>query len=721
MRLIVLASLALSLALLLAGHAHPGGGSGQGPQTAYTAHVDIVDGTADLVVEFAGDAAFEAVTGFASSNGLRVKYANAEWGTVSLATNGMSSLVADDISRIPGVLSVSSEMRARIYYTPDDEYLSRQWGLDTVDAYESWDIAQGDQDIIVAVLDTGIDWNHPDLVDSMWENDAGYHGYDFIDDTWFPMDDNVNGYDDDGDWLSNIYTYHGTHVAGIVGASMDNAIGIAGLSRVSLMAVKVMNDSGEGTDVTVANGVRWATDNGADIITMSLGVDGVSTPLQNAISYASSRNVVMVAAAGNEGMSVISYPAAFPQVIGVGATDSLDRRASFSNFGAGLDVMAPGVGIFSTQGGGSYQELSGTSAAAPHVAAIAATILSVAPALSPEEIGDIINSTATDLSIAGYDTSTGWGVVNAFRAVEEISSPRVTITEYPEYAAPNSTFSVSWMVSGGDPGDIEETYVSWGPASTSLDDDSAVYSGITWAFFTVETVTALPHNGTMFIMATATVDGVVYESEVLALSVHETVSDNILMDFLRDVQDFIFNDMGITNFLLVIGILAAVVVVMAAARPKRRRVSTSSRASPPQPVRHPATVGRLDGFSPVAGSPQGAPPPPPPPPRYESYVDLVGRDIVPPTLRIMEGTKVVWVNRTWAPPPGLAVKSGRVDETGEHPDGLFQSGLLISPGDYWSVTFHRMGTYEYYITGLWKQARVIVEPFKKDQSPPGVA
>jgi len=167
MRLIVLASLALSLALLLAGHAHPGGGSGPGPQTAYTAHVDIVDGTADLVVEFTGDAAFEAVTGFASSNGLRVKYANAEWGTVSLATNGMSSLVADDISRIPGVLSVSSEMRARIYYTPDDEYLSRQWGLDTVDAYESWDIAQGDQDIIVAVLDTGIDWNHPDLVDSM--------------------------------------------------------------------------------------------------------------------------------------------------------------------------------------------------------------------------------------------------------------------------------------------------------------------------------------------------------------------------------------------------------------------------------------------------------------------------------------------------------------------------------------------------------------------------
>jgi hypothetical protein len=242
---------------------------------------------------------------------------------------------------------------------------------------------------------------------------------------------------------------------------------------------------------------------------------------------------------------------------------------------------------------------------------------------------------------------------------------------------------------------------------------------MTWALFSVEGIPAPDINGTMYLQAVATVDGSVYESELLALPVHEEISNNILMDFLRDVQDFIFNDMGIMNFLLVMGILAAIVVIIVAARPKKRRVAT--KTSPARPATHPATVGRLDTFTPMSGAPQGPPPPPPPPPRYESYIDLVGKDVVPPTLRIVEGTKVVWVNRTWAPPPGIAIKSGRVDETGEHPSGLFESGLLISPGDYWSVTFHKIGTYEYYVTGIWRKARVIVEPFKKDQPSQGAS
>ena len=93
-------------------------------------------------------------------------------------------------------------------------------------------------------------------------------------------------------------------------------------------------------------------------------------------------------------------------------------------------------------------------------------------------------------------------------------------------------------------------------------------------------------------------------------------------------------------------------------------------------------------------------------------MDLVGHDVMPPVLRIVEGTKVVWVNRAWSPPPGVSIKSGSVDQSGEHPDGVFQSGLLIAPGDYWSATFHRVGEYEYYLTGIWKSARIIVEPYK---------
>jgi len=105
------------------------------------------------------------------------------------------------------------------------------------------------------------------------------------------------------------------------------------------------------------------------------------------------------------------------------------------------------------------------------------------------------------------------------------------------------------------------------------------------------------------------------------------------------------------------------------------------------------------------------PPPPPPPPRFESYVDIVGDRAVPAVLKILEGTKVVWVNRTWAPPPGVAIRSGKVDESGERPDSLFGSGLLVAPGDYWSVTFHRAGTYDYYLTGVWKMAKVVVERY----------
>jgi plastocyanin len=111
------------------------------------------------------------------------------------------------------------------------------------------------------------------------------------------------------------------------------------------------------------------------------------------------------------------------------------------------------------------------------------------------------------------------------------------------------------------------------------------------------------------------------------------------------------------------------------------------------------------------------PPPPPPPPRFEAHVDLIGHEVTPSVLRVVEGTKVVWVNRSWAPPPGLAIKSGKLDDAGEHPDGAFQSGLLIAPGDYWSATFHRAGTYEYYLTGIWRTGKVVVEPYGQTEPP----
>ncbi len=659
--------------------------------------VDISDPAASVVVEVDGQERVDEVLDLASSWGIGATFSDGLSGIVTLESSAADDSFLDLLEQTPGVKSISSEKKVRASFLPDDDYANLQWALDTINAYEAWDITRGEHEVVVAVLDTGIDWTHPDIAANIWNDSDGYHGYNFIDDNNIPMDDNINSYDDSGNWLPNQYTYHGTHVAGVVGAVINNAIGVAGMAQVRLMAVKVMNDSGEGTDAMVASGIYYAVDNNAQIITMSLGVDGASASLRNAVDFASSRGRVMVAAAGNSGTDQISYPAAYPQVIAVGATDNADRLASFSNYGLNLDIMAPGVSIYSTQGGGSsYQYLSGTSTAAPYIAGTAALMLSINPALTPVDIGDFLNSTARDISRTGYDTMTGWGIVDAFSAVESVAAPTVTLTEYPEYAPLNSTISITWMVSGGDPGTIQSTYLRWGLTPTSLTETSESFTGTTWQVFTYEGILSPDENGTLYIRGFAIVDGITYESDLLALPVHERVEDNMFLQFLRDVQDFIFNDLGVFNFLLLLGAIIVIPAIAIALRPKRRR-----------------TVVRTIEATPMYTQPPAAPyvPPPPPPPRFEAYIDLVGQEIMPPAIKVVEGTKVVWVNRSWAPPPGISIRSGKLDESGEHPDGVFQSGMLIAPGDYWSATFHRPGVYDYYLTGIWKKAKIVVEPY----------
>lgn len=671
-----------------------------------SAQVMLDDPGANVVVETGTLSAFSSVMEIASARGVRVVYSDIASGLITLDRAGVSERLVRDLSTLQGVLSISSERKARVTYVPNDPAASAyQWGLGAINAFRAWDITRGDHTVVVAILDTGIDWNHPDLAANMWTDPEGYHGYNFVADNRYPMDDNINSYDELGRWIPNTYTYHGTHVAGVVGAVMDNAIGIAGLAQVRLMAVKVMNDSGEGTDSTVASGIRWAVDHGADILTMSLGVDGSSAALANAISYAASHGVVAVAASGNGGESYVAYPAAYKSVIAVGAIDESYHRASFSNYGSDLDLMAPGVQIYSTQGGsstetGAYQYLSGTSTAAPFVAGVAALMLSVNPALTPVEIGTVLNSTARDLtSISGWDTTTGWGVVDAFAAVEVVSAPTVTIIDHPDHLSLNSTFSITWMVSGGDPGVIRATYLRWGTSLTSLGNESESFTGRTWATFTVSGIRAPAENTTLYVVAYADVDGVMYQSKPLALDVRQPPPESMIAQFLKDIHDFVFNELGIYNFLLLLAMIIAVPAVALAVRARRRHRVAVLRAASQQQVRSPPSMPYM-------------PPPPPPPPRFEAYVDILGHEVFPPELRVVEGTKVVWVNRAWAPPPGVAIKSGRVDETGEHPDGLFESGMLIAPGDYWSASFHRPGVYEYYLTGIWKNARVIVEPYR---------
>ena len=705
MRLSVcLSVLAVVLVTLSALSSH-GSAAAPGDPAGQRTIVHVSDKTADVVVQVDGIGAFDKVSGIATAKGVHIGVSSSNTGLLTLKASDVNDALLKEIAAVPGVQDIASELKARTLYTPNDQSLNLQWGLQAIDAYRAWDITTGSHSVVVGELDTGVDWNNPDLVANMWNDSQGYHGYNFIANNHIPMDDNVNSYDDTGAWMPNTFTYHGTHVAGVIAAQINNAMGVAGMAQVRLMAVKVMNDSGEGTDVTVAEGLNWAVDHGANIVTMSLGVDGLSTVLQNAVTYASQHGVVMIAASGNSGDSHVSYPASYPQVIAVGAVDESNRRASFSNWGLGLELMAPGVNVYSTKGSSGYQYLSGTSTAAPYVAGVVGLMLSVNPALTSVRIRDVLNSTATDLSTTGYDVSTGWGIVDAFRAVENVSGPTVTITKFPDYAVPNGTFSITWMVSGGRPGIINDTHLTLGPSPISMRPFYQNFTGITWAIFSVSDLPSLTANGTLYLQAVATVDSIVYRSNILIIPVHKAVASDPFTQFVNNVRNFIYNDLGVLNFALLLIVLIAIPVIVVAAR-SRSRVFVKAQPGFQPPM-------TLQSSPP----PRYLPPPPPPPPRFEAHVDLIGHEVTPSVLRVTEGTKVVWVNRSWAPPPGVAIKSGKLDDAGEHPDGAFQSGLLIAPGDYWSATFHRTGTYEYYITGIWRAGKIVVEPYEQPAPP----
>ncbi len=264
----------------------------------------------------------------------------------------------------PIIRTVSADPRVRFAepdyilhtaFTPNDTYWANQWGPKKIRCEVAWDYGQGDAGTVIAIVDTGINYNHPDL------NDKYVGGYDFHNGDNDPMDDNG----------------HGTHCAGIAAAETNNATGVAGVGfNCKLMAVKVLGSNGSGTLTNVASGINYATSNGAKVINLSLGSTSSSSTLQSAVDNAWNSGAVVCCAAGNNGSTSLFYPAAYPNAIAVASTDSNDARSSFSNYGASwVDVAAPGRDIYSTYGSG-YAYLSGTSMASPHVAGAAALLYS---------------------------------------------------------------------------------------------------------------------------------------------------------------------------------------------------------------------------------------------------------------------------------------------------------------------------------------------------------
>jgi len=206
--------------------------------------------------------------------------------------------------------------------------------------------------------------------------------------------------------------------------------GIAGVSWHSeILPVKVLDGNGQGTTYEVAEGIRWATDNGADVINMSLGDYYSSFILHDAIRYAYNNDVVLIAAAGNDNVDTPMYPAEYPEVLTVAAVDDKRERAFFSNFGQHIDVTAPGEHIPSTFPNNNYVIMSGTSMAAPHVAGLAALIRSVNPDLTNKQVHDLIKASAIDLGPEGRDPYYGYGEIDIARAMDQINVQDIVLEE----------------------------------------------------------------------------------------------------------------------------------------------------------------------------------------------------------------------------------------------------------------------------------------------------
>ena len=281
---------------------------------------------------------------------------------------------------------------------------ANDWGVNLVNAPEAWARGYTGQGVIVAVLDTGVDRNHADLAGNIWTN-----GGEIANDG---LDNDGNGYVDDvygwnfanGNNNTLDGNRHGTHVAGTIAAA-NNGFGATGVAYNSrIMPVKVLSDSGSGSSSGVAQGIRYAVDNGADVINMSLGGGSTNSAVQSALQYASSRGVIVVMAAGNEGAAQPGYPASSATSWGlaVGAVDSSNQMASFSNRAGSnssmMYVTAPGVQVYSTLPNGGYGFLSGTSMAAPHVAGVVALMLNANPNLTDAQVRQIITATAGNVA-----------------------------------------------------------------------------------------------------------------------------------------------------------------------------------------------------------------------------------------------------------------------------------------------------------------------------------
>lgn len=343
----------------------------------------------------------------AGNGGKIINTVSIEGKVISLVVDMPRTVVSTFVTQVQvnnEVRYVEPNMKFQTDLVPNDPYWSLQWGPQKIHADYAWNTTTGDPSVLVAVIDTGVDYSHGDL-----SSNYVALGYDWVNKDNDPMDDNG----------------HGTHVAGIVAAVMNNKAGIAGVAQVKIMAEKGLDAGGWGTEDDLAKAIIHAVDQGADILSNSWG-GPESDLIHDAIKYAYNKGTLIVAAAGNSASSTKHYPAAYDEVIAVTATDQNDNPASFTTFGDWVEVAAPGVDIYSTISKNHtlpvvypYDYLSGTSMATPHVSGTAALIWSQFPNVTRDWVRAKLRFTADDLGEPGFDKYYGYGRINARKAVEQ--------------------------------------------------------------------------------------------------------------------------------------------------------------------------------------------------------------------------------------------------------------------------------------------------------------
>ena len=516
-------------------------------------------------------------------------------------------------------------------FRPNDPLYTLQWGLNTIDAPRAWDVTLGSPSVTVAVVDTGVWYTEPDIAPNMWTNTDGTHGYNFINNTEYPLDsDSASG------------TYHGTGVSGVIAAVTNNGYEVAGVAQVKIMALEALGANGEGSSTNTSKAITWAADHGARIINLSLGTNTTlvgPTDIQLAINYAWNKGALIIAAAGNSGTNSLDYPASLPNVVAVGAVDQTGTRASFSNYGTGLSIVAPGVQILTLDGGGgSPHYLSGTSLATPYVTGVAALLLSLNPSLTNVELWNVLNTTAvpnggTRTNQCGsYSIQYGCGIVNAWNGINALNQPFISVNTFPSTVSKGSSFSVGWSILGPAGLPVTDTHIVWGADTSSLGNATPNQTGATGENFTAGSLQMPQGANTVAFQVVATVNGTTFSSRVY------TVAASTLPTFLLVLYEILSSHL---RYLAIFILALAAVVAFIPQRRARARRTAAYRARMAAPPTYPS-----------AGAPPG--PPSGPPPRY--VTQNVQTPAPPPLEFVRPAAPPPAVQAPTPPPPPMAAK-----------------------------------------------------------------